>query len=113
MNNSPHHLKHQQRKAIRKAQKEETYQTDPSHISEKQKKTYLSKPEKVKQQEGKAASQHRHHMTSPEEVTWKTEPQHIHLEGKHWIKTIRKKVVNAAARFQKKLQKFGFFKRKG
>ena len=87
----PQRAKREQKKAIRKAQKEETYATEESEISEKQKKTYV---------------------TSPSEVDWETEPESIHKEGEHWIRTVQKQTLDAAGRLQKKLQKFNFLKRK-
>lgn len=112
MKNSPHRLKHEQKKAIRKAQKEETYETEKSEVKEKQKKTYLSSSRKVKISKSKASSKHQHHMTSPDNVDWETEPENVHKEGEHWIRTVQKQTLDAAGRLQKKLQKFGLLKRK-
>jgi len=112
MKKSPHRLKHEQKKAIRQAQKEETYESETSEIKEKQKKAYLSSSRKVKISESKASSKHKHHMTSPSEVDWETEPESIHKEGEHWMKTVQKQTLDTAGRLQKKLQKFNFLKRK-
>ena len=105
MKNSPHRRKHEQRKAVRQAQKE-TYETDEKRPSEKQKKTYLSSPENVKKSKARASSKHKHHMTSPDDVTFETEPESIHKEGEHWIKTVQKQTIEHANRFQQKFQKF-------
>jgi len=113
MKNSPHRMKHQQRKAIRSAQREETYHTDPKEISsEGAKKKNVTSAKKAKIAKGKAESKHKHHMTSPDDVTWETEPESIHQEGKKWIKTIQKQTLETASRLQKKLRKFNFLKRK-
>jgi len=111
MKNSPHRMKHEQKKAIREAQKQEA-ETDPSEISEKQKKTYLSSPENLKKSKAKISSKHKHHMSSPDEVSFHTEPESIHQEGKKWIKTIQKQTLDAASKLQKKFQKFSNSKRK-
>ncbi|CCB88458.1 hypothetical protein [Simkania negevensis] len=108
----PQRAKREQKKAIRKAQKEETYATEESEISEKQKKTYVASPRRVKIAKARAASKHKSHMTSPSEVDWETEPESIHKEGEHWIRTVQKQTLDAAGRLQKKLQKFNFLKRK-
>lgn len=39
------------------------------------------------------------------DVTWKTKPESIHQEGKHWIKVIQKQILDSAKRLQKKLKK--------
>ncbi len=107
MKNSPHRRKHEMKKAIRQAQKME-YETEPKEVSEKTKKTYLSSPEKVKISKARASSKHKHHMTSPDEVTWETEPEHIHQEGKSWARKVQKRTLEHAQRVQKKLQKIRF-----
>ena len=112
MKNSPHRLKHEQKKAIRKAQKEETYETEPSEIKEKQKKTYLSSPRSVKISKARTSSKHKHHMTTPGEVDFETEPESIHKEGEHWLKTVKKQTLDAAGRLQKKMQKVNFLRNK-
>jgi hypothetical protein len=112
MKNSPHRLKHEQKKAIRQAQKEEVYESDLSRVSEKDKKSYLASPRRVKIAEGKASSKHTHRMTSADEVNWETEPESIHIEGERWTKTVQKQTLDAAGRLQKKLQKWNFLKRK-
>jgi len=110
MKKSPHRMKHETRKAVRQAQKEE-YEVDDKEI--KQKKTYLASPKKLKKSKGKASSKHKHHMTSPDEVTFETEPESIHQEGYRWMQTIQKQTLNAAVRIQKKFQKkYPFLKRK-
>ncbi|WP_420421184.1 hypothetical protein [Simkania sp.] len=108
----PNRVKREQKKAIRQAQKEETYETEESEIKEKQKKTYMSSSRKVKISKAKTASKRKSHMTSPSEVDWETEPESIHQEGEHWVRTVQKQTLSAAGRLQKKLQKFNFLKRK-
>lgn len=98
-------MKHEQKKAIRKAQKQE-YETDKKEILEKDKKKAVTSKKTNKATRGKAKSKKKSHMTSPEEVTWETEPESIHAEGERWIKTIQKQTLDATARLQKKLQKF-------
>ena len=111
MKNSPHRMKHQQRKAIRKAQKEE-YQTEEKEMKEKDKKNFVTSPKTNKIAKNKAASKKKSHMTSPDDVTWKTEPESIHQEGAHWTKIIQKKTLETTGRFQQKLKKMKFFKKK-
>lgn len=112
MKRSPHHLKHEQKKAIRKSQKEEVYQTDKKEMTAREKKKYLSSPHCVKISEAKLASKHKHHMTSPKEVDWQTEPKSTHPEGLRWMRTIQRQTLSMAVRLRKKLQKFPFFGRK-
>jgi hypothetical protein len=105
MKNSPHRMKHEQKKAIREAQKQE-YDTEEKKISEEEKKKYLTSSKTNKSARGKAGSKKKSHMTSPDDVTWETEPESIHREGKHWMETVQKQTLDAAGRLQKKLQKF-------
>lgn len=111
MKNSPHRMKHEQKKAIRQAQKEE-YEFDEKVMKEGAKKKAVTSKKTNKIVRGKAASKKKSHMTSPDEVTWKTEPESIHQEGVHWIKTIQKQTIDTAGRLRKKLQKLNFLKRK-
>ncbi|MCB1106907.1 MAG: hypothetical protein KDK76_02295 [Chlamydiia bacterium] len=98
-------MKHQQKKAIRSAQKKE-YETEEKEMTEEEKKKYVTSPKTNKIAKGKAKSTKKSHKTSPQDVTWETEPESIHQEGARWIKTIQKQTLNAAGRLQKKLQKF-------
>ncbi|MBF5059759.1 hypothetical protein [Candidatus Neptunochlamydia vexilliferae] len=111
MKNSPHRMKHQQKKAIRAAQKEE-YETKEKKMLEKDQKKALTSPKTNKIAKGKASSKKKSHMTSPKDITWETEPESIHKEGKHWIQTIQKQTLDTASRLRKKLQKLNFLKRK-
>lgn len=111
MKNSPHRVKHQQKKAIRQAQKEE-YETDEKTMKPKAKKRAVTSKQTNKIARGKANSKKKSHKTSPDEVTWETEPESIHQEGSHWIKTIQKQTINKARRLQKKLQKYNFLRKK-
>lgn len=111
MKNSPHRMKHQQKKAIRQAQKEE-FETDEKVMKPKAKKKAVTSKRTNKIAKGKAGSKKKSHMTSPEEVTWETEPESIHQEGAHWMKTIQKQTIDKARRLQKKLQKFNFLRKK-
>ena len=111
MKNSPHRLKHEQRKAIRSAQKEE-YETQAKEMKEEEVKKHTTSPEKAKINRGKKDPEHKHHKTSPDDVTWETEPESIHKEGSSWIQTIQKQTLDTASRLQKKLQKLSFLKRK-
>ncbi len=111
MKNSPHRMKHQQKKAIRAAQKGE-YETEEKKMLEEDQKRAVTSPKTNKAAKGKTASKKKSHKTSPKEVTWETEPESIHQEGKHWIQTIQKQTLDTAARLSKKLQKFNFLKKK-
>ena len=111
MKNSPHNIKHKRCKAIREAQKE-GYQTETKEITENDKKQHLTSPKCQKIAKGKASSRKKSHMTSPDDVTWKTEPESVHQEGEHWMKTIQKQTLDKAGRLQKKLQKLNFLKKK-
>jgi len=111
MKNSPHRMKHEQRKAIRQAQKEE-YETEKKEMKEEDKKKFVTSSKTNKIAKSKATSKKKSHMTSPDDVTWETEPENIHKEGEHWMKTIQKKTLEATGRFHKKLNKIKFFKKK-
>ncbi|QVL57365.1 MAG: hypothetical protein KFB93_08295 [Simkaniaceae bacterium] len=111
MKKSPHRMKHEQKKAIRQAQKEE-YKTDEKVIKEEAKKKAVTSKRTNKIAKAKASSKKKSHKTSPDEVTWETEPESIHKEGAHWIKTIQKQTTDKAGRLRKKLQKLNFLKKK-
>lgn len=104
-------MKHEQKKAIRKAQKEE-YETDEKVMKEGAKKKAITSKKTNKIAKGKTGSKKKSHKTSPEDVTWETEPESIHKEGSHWIQTIQKQTSDATGRLRKKLQKFNFLKKK-
>ena len=55
MKNSPHRMKHEQKKAIREAQKKE-YETEEKEMKEKEKKKALASPKTNKAARGKAGS---------------------------------------------------------
>jgi hypothetical protein len=103
--NSPHRRKHTQKKAIREAQKQE-YETEASKITEKEKKKYVTSKKTNKVTRGKAQSNKKSHKTSPDDVTWQTEPDSAHREGTRWIETVQKQTLDVAAKLSKKLQKF-------
>lgn len=111
MKNSPHRLKHEKQKALRHAQNQD-YQTDRKEISEERKKIHISSPKKVKINRARANPLHKHHKTSPKEVTWETEPDSPHREGSHWIRTIKKQTATFASHLRKKLQKINLIKKK-
>ncbi len=112
MHNSPHHLKHEKEKAIRRARQEGAEAKGAHRISEKQKKTYLTSPRVSKIARAKAASKHKHHLNIPGEMEGKVNPESLHQEGEHWAAHIQKKTLSAANRLRKKLQKFRLFNRK-
>ena len=101
MKNSPHRMKHERSKAIRSAQKEE-YETDTKMITENEKKKGITSEHTNKIVRGKGLSKKTSHMTSPSDVTWETEPEHIHQEGARWTASIQKKTLDMAGRLQKK-----------
>ena len=98
-------MKHEKKKAIREAQKQE-YETEEKAMKDEEKKKYVTSPKTNKAARGKTGSKKKSHMTSPDDVTWETEPESIHAEGGRWIKTIQKQTLETAGRLQKKLQKF-------
>lgn len=105
MRNSPHRMKHEQKKAIRSAQKKE-YEIEESALKEEEVKKHVTSKKTNKSARGKAASKKKSKKASPQDVTWETEPDNIHKEGEHWMKTIQKQTLDAGRRLQKKLQKF-------
>ncbi|MDN3509416.1 MAG: hypothetical protein P0S93_05345 [Candidatus Neptunochlamydia sp.] len=105
MKNSPHRMKHEQKKAIRKAQKEE-HETDGEVMQESAKKKAVTSKRANKIAKGKISSKKKSHMTS------ETETESTHKEGSHWIQTIQKQTTDTADRIWKKLQKLNFLKKK-
>ena len=104
-------MKHEQSKAIRAAQKKEA-QKEEKEIKDKSQKSFLTSPKTKKIAQARVVSKRKSHQTSPDDVTWETEPESIHQEGEHWIKTLQKQTLNSARRLQKKLQRFKSFKKK-
>ena len=102
--NSPHRHAHNKRKAIRDAQKE-PYETPPSTCSDKTKKTYLSSKDSIRRTQAKLLSKRKHHLTTPKEVGFLTEPESIHQEGQHWTQTIQTQTLSRTQSLQHKLQK--------
>ena len=111
MKNSPHRIKHEQKKAIRQTQKKE-YKTDEKVMKKSARKKAVTSKKTNKIARGKATSKKKSAMSSPKDVTWKTEPESIHQTGSHWIQTIQKKTIAATKRLRKKLQKLHFLKKK-
>ncbi|MEM7175588.1 MAG: hypothetical protein AAF443_06660 [Chlamydiota bacterium] len=101
MKHSPHKLKHQKHKAIQKVQ-DTDYQTDTKEIQESSKKIYLTSLKRSKIAHAKASSPHKHHKTSPSDVTWETEPDSAHREGTRWVRVIQKQTKDAALRLYRK-----------
>ena len=89
MKNSPHRMKHEQKKAIRKYQKQE-YETEETKISEEEQKKHLTSSKTNKSARGKAGPKKKSHMATPKDVTWQTEPESIHREGKNRIERVQK-----------------------
>ena len=104
MKNSPHRIKHEQRKAIREAQKE-VYQEN-EEVKKEEKKNFVTSPKTNKVVQNKVKSKKTSHMTSPDDVTWETEPESLHKEGRYWMKIIQKKTLDSAKRIQKKFKLF-------
>jgi len=111
MRHSPHRMKHEQKKAVRQAQKQE-YMTDEKMIKEKAKKRAVTSKRTNKIVREKALSRKKSAMSSPKDVTWKTEPESIHKEGRRWVETIQKQTLNAAKRLRKRFQKLNFLTKK-
>jgi len=103
MKNSPHHIKHQQRKAIRKTQKGE-YQTEEKGGKKGSHKKFITSPKTNKIAKSRAGSKKKSHKTSPRDVTWETEPENIHREGLHWIKVLQKKTLEFVKTLKKKVE---------
>ena len=111
MKKSPHRLKHEKAKAIREAQKQ-GYQQEEKVIKDKEKKIHITSSKKAKINRSKANPSHKHHKTSPDEVTWETEPDSPHREGARWIETVKKQTMSATSHLRRKLEKKGLFKKK-
>ncbi|MGE0199237.1 MAG: hypothetical protein AB7N99_05770 [Simkaniaceae bacterium] len=111
MKKSPHRMKHEQRKAVRQAQKQE-YEQEEKVMQEEDIKKNITSSHTNKIVKNKTASKKKSHKTTPGEVTWKTEPDSIHKEGEYWTKTLQKQTIDAAGRLKKKLQKFKLFRKK-
>jgi len=101
MKKSPHHIKHQCSKAVKKAQKEKVLQEDKK-MKDSEKKKFITSFRTNKIARGKVSPKKKSHMTSTDEVNWKTEPQSIHKEGEYWIKTLQKQILESARCVQRK-----------
>ena len=111
MKGSPHKIKHTRKKAIRSAQKK-TAETDSKQLKSKDIKKSTITAKRAKINRGKADPKHRHHKTSPKEVTWETEPESIHKKGARWLVGIQKKTLETSFLLKKRLNKIKFFKGK-
>lgn len=107
MKRSPHKYKHRKHKEVVKAQfldyQQDAKGIDPSYHG------YVTSSKKAKINRGKADPQHKHHKTSPKDVTWETEPDSMHREGRHWVRVIGKQTKETARRIGKKMQRFRLF----
>ncbi len=105
MKNSDHHRKHLRKKAIREAQKL-TYETDPKQISESELHKQTCDPNTLLQKEHRITSSgKRSKMANPKEVTWETEPESLHQEGKRWMETSKKQSLDKGYRLRDKMIK--------
>lgn len=111
MKGSPHKMKHARKKAIRAAQKQEA-KKDLKQMKSKEIKKNTVSSQTAKINRGKANPKHKHHKTSPKDVTWATEPESIHQKGARWLESVQKKTLETSFFLQKRLQKMKFFKRK-
>jgi len=80
-------------------------------MKDKTQKDFITSPKTNKIARARVASKKKSHQTSPSDVTWETEPESIHQEGKHWIKNLRKQTLNAAKKLQKHLERYNRKKR--
>ena len=103
MKNSPHKHKHEKHKAVRKAQDLEY--VSPEKTFQPSKYTFFHSKKKRKIDAKKASSLKNHHKTSPRDVTWHTEPDDAHREGRHWLQVIKKQAKDGAEKLRQKLQK--------
>lgn len=107
MKDSPHRRKHMRAKAVRKAQTEEPIDHDAKLPKEEQIKRVLAPKKSVARNRGRSAATHRSKRTSPKEVDFETEPEHIHFEGIKWIQATQKQILDHTIRLSKKLVQYG------
>lgn len=103
MSSSPHHFHHLKEKNVRKAQSEEVVLKDIKAPNSHTVKENITSPKVAIQNRGRVGSRRTSKRTAPETVTVDTEPQHIHKEGLHWIRTLRKQITNQTRKLSKKL----------
>lgn len=94
-------MKHERNKAVRESQKKDVLQ-EAKKMKDSEKKKFITSFRMNKIARGKVSPRKKSHMTSPDEVTWKTEPQSIHKEGEHWVKTLQKQILESARYVQRK-----------
>jgi hypothetical protein len=105
MKNSHHRNRHIRKKSIKEAEKAGYAQEEKAGWNEKEKSRYFTSEKQVNINRGKAGSQKGHCQTSPKETGWKTEPDSIHKEGKHWIQTTIKQTKSKAQQLKAKIDK--------
>ncbi|MCH9614174.1 MAG: hypothetical protein SP1CHLAM54_11900 [Chlamydiia bacterium] len=107
MKDSPHRRKHVKAKAVRKAQSEAKVDRDVKAPKKAQVKRASTSKKTVARNRGRAPTSHRSKRTSTKEVTFETEPEHIHFEGLKWIQSTQKQILDHTIRFSKKLVQYG------
>lgn len=107
MKDSPHHRKHTKSKAIKKAMKEEPVDHDVKRPKASQVKRATASKKSVARNRGRAKTTARSKRTSPKEVTFQTEPEHIHMEGLKWLENKQKQILDYTVRFSKKMVQYG------
>jgi len=107
MKRSPHSIKHGRKKAVRRAQSKEPVLQEEKKVTPKQrkdleKKKFLTTEKKLREKKSHLKG-HKSKRTSPKEVTFETEPEHIHKEGEYWIRRTQRQVLDKVARLTKRL----------
>lgn len=107
MKQSPHAIKHKRKKTVRKAQTQEEMLHDEKKIPKEQledykKRKFITSNDKLEEKKSHLKG-HKSKRTSPKEVTFETEPEHIHQEGEYWIKRTQRQIVENTSRFTKRL----------
>lgn len=107
MKDSPHRRKHEKAKAVKKAMKDEPVDRDAKRPTAAQVKRATASKKTAAVNRGKAKPASRSKRTSPKEVTFPTEPEHIHMEGLKWIENKQKQILDYTVRFSKKMVQYG------
>ncbi len=103
MSPSPHRHTKNKKKAILHSP---SPLTQEKKLTDKQKAHYLASSKTVKINRGKT-NRKVSRRASPQDVSYLTEPEHVHQEGRHWINVIQKQTIHFASKLTAKLKRKG------
>lgn len=114
MKNSQHKMNHKRNKLVRKNMRppyntgEEPHNIDNLKKENREKKLSQeldSLNRNMKRKKAKCCKKKRSKRQNSSEVDYKTEPEHIHLEGTRWMQVVRKQAIDRGKRLVNKVMK--------